>query len=65
MPTDRVVAHSGIISDRLAAALNRRTPIHKLQGRPMTECERAAHEGREPPTGHAGDLHAELREPNP
>ena len=62
MSTDRVVVHAGIISDRLAAAINRRTPMRELHDRLMAECRVAAREGRELPAGHAGDLYAHQRE---
>ena len=58
MSTDRVVVHAGIISERLATAMNRRTPVRELHDRLMAECRVAAREGRELPAGHAGDLYA-------
>ena len=62
MSTDRVVVHAGIISERLAAAINRLTPMRELHARLMAECRVAAREGRELPEGHAGALYAHHRE---
>ena len=62
MSTDRVVVHAGIISDRLAAAINRLTPMRELHADSWPSAGWRRGKAGSCRRGHAGDLYAHHRE---
>ena len=63
--TKHNVVHSGIVSDKLARALECKSNMRKLHERVVEECQKADLAGTARPAGHSQSLYEHHREGKP